>query len=131
LFWRRESARRQGKSLREAYLGVPAARSAAGTLLISRAAFCAPLEEIELILYLFGNHRLLNDLKMENCGPASTILMRCLAAIPHLLQPSGGRSPGWYPNSPACGYPAVQWVFRQKIKIAFILTSSRFPILAK
>jgi hypothetical protein len=32
LFWRRESARRQGKSKSNAHLGIPAARSDAGTL---------------------------------------------------------------------------------------------------
>jgi len=35
LFWRRESARRQGKSMSTAHLGIPAARSAAGTLRIT------------------------------------------------------------------------------------------------
>ena len=55
----------------------------------------------------------------------------CLTAIPHHFGLSGGWSPGWMPNSPACGYPAVQWVFGQEVNIAFKIGLLSTPISAQ
>ena len=52
----------------------------------------------------------------QNNGKRRTHLRRspampCFTARPHLFGLSGGWSPSWMSNSPACGDPAVQWVF--------------------
>jgi hypothetical protein len=53
--------------------------------------------------------------------PPLTSSITCLAAIPHLLRLSGGWSPGWYPNSPACGYPrCAMGCLGMRVNIAFM-----------
>jgi hypothetical protein len=60
--------------------------------------------------------------RREDAEPASGTLAPCHAALPHLFGLSGGRSPGWRTNSPACGYPAVRGYLGEEVNIAFTAT---------